>query len=71
MRRPLVATFVEHGLPHMQQEMRTYIQLLFERYVGRGLAWLRSHANAEYTKSVDTSLVSTLADLLKVRPAVF
>jgi hypothetical protein len=66
-RRPLVASFVEHGLPTMERETRTYVHSLFERYVGRGLAWLRSQVIAEYTQSVDTSVVTTLADLLKVR----
>jgi len=51
----------------MERETRTYVHSLFERYVGRGLAWLRSQVNAEYTQSVDTSVVTTLADLLKAR----
>ena len=62
-----MATFVERGLPsELPAETRLYIQGLIERYVVRGLAWLRSQTNAEYVTSIDTSLVSTLMDLLKV-----
>lgn len=67
--RPIVANFVEHGLPaDMSKEACSYIQALFERHVGRSLAWLRSQAAAEYIPSIDASLVATLADLLKVYP---
>ena len=62
-----MATFVERGLPsELPAETRLYIQGLIERYVGRGLAWLRSQSNAEYVTSIDTSIVSTLMDVLKV-----
>ena len=62
-----MATFVERGLPsELSTETRSYIQGLIERYVGRGLAWLRSQPNAEYVTSIDTSLVSTLMDVFKV-----
>ena len=62
-----MATFVERGLPsELPAETRLYIQGLIVRYVGRGLAWLRSQSNAEYVTSIDTSLVSTLMDVLKV-----
>ena len=63
-----MAVFVERGLPsELQSETHVYILGLFERYVGRGLAWLRSQINAEYITSIDASLVSTLTALFKVR----
>ena len=62
-----MATFVEHGLPsELLSETRLYIQGLFERYIARGIAWLRSQTKAEYVTSIDASLVSTLTDLFKV-----
>ena len=69
--RPIVSTFVERGLPsEILPETRSYIQTLFERYIGKGLVWLRSHADAEYVSSIDASLVATLADLFKARCAM-
>lgn len=66
--RSHVQTFVDHGLPsEVPLETRSYIFVLFERFVGRGLTWLRSQPDVEHIPSVDTSLVTTLADLLKVR----
>ncbi len=65
-----MSTFVERGLPsEILPETRSYIQTLFERYIGKGLVWLRSHADAEYVSSIDASLVATLADLFKARCA--
>ena len=62
-----MAVFVERGLhSELPTETRSYIQGLFERYVGRGLAWLRSQTIVEYVTSVDASLVSTLVDVFKV-----
>ena len=66
-----MSTFVERGLPsEMLLETRSYIQLLFERYIVKGLVWLRSHADAEYVRSIDASLVATLAHLFKARCAM-
>ena len=66
-----MSTFVERGLPsEMLLETRSYIQLLFERYIDKGLVWLRSQADAEYVRSIDASLVATLAHLLKARCAM-
>ncbi|KAK9840828.1 hypothetical protein WJX81_007516 [Elliptochloris bilobata] len=64
--QPIAATFVERGLPsELLSETRSYIQMLFERFIGRGLVWLRAQSSAEYISSIDASLVATFADLFK------